>query len=164
METITTSSIDDFVKEINELKLLNKNLSKENRKLKKNIQKLQNELGLEICEFFHNCNSIRETAEIYYFEDVRDCYEALVDYNGCSDPLYDADDFRDCYKEIFDREYSEDDKNEDDTLIIEELNPEILGTCVSCEYIGNLEEGTECNNCGRWVCSACTYYCLECCS
>lgn len=170
METITTSSIDDFVKEINELKMSNKNLIKENRKLKKNIQKLQNEFGLEICEFFHNCNSIRETAEIYYFEDVRDCYEALVDYNGCSDPLYDAHDFRDCYKEIFDREYSEDDKNEDNTLIIEELNPEIRGTCVSCEYIDNLEEGTECNNCGRWVCQQCAsfkddgnYYCVECC-
>lgn len=90
-----------LLKEIEELKLSNK-------KLKRNIQKLQNEAGLEICDYFHDCNSIRKTTEKYYFEDVRDCYEALVDYNGCSDPLYDADDFRDCYKEIFGKEYSED--------------------------------------------------------
>jgi hypothetical protein len=85
-----------LLKEIEELKL-------SNTKLKKNIQNLQNEFGLEICAYFHDCNSIRKTTEKYYFEDVRDCYEALVDYNGCSDPLYDADDFGDCYKEMFDK-------------------------------------------------------------
>jgi len=123
MEAITTTSIDDFLNEINELKLLNTNLIKENKKLKKNIQKLQDQQGLEICDYFHDCNSIRDTAAKYYFEDVQDCYEALVDYNGCSDPLYDADDFIDCYKEIFDREYSED--FGDESLILETVEETI---------------------------------------
>jgi hypothetical protein len=48
-------------------------------------------------------------------------------------------------------------------------DPTIRGTCISCEYIDNLEEGTECNNCGYWVCVSCikykddgNYYCVEC--
>ena len=48
-------------------------------------------------------------------------------------------------------------------------DPTIRGTCVSCEYIDNLEEGTECNKCGHWVCMSCAkykddgnYYCVEC--
>jgi hypothetical protein len=48
-------------------------------------------------------------------------------------------------------------------------DPTIRGTCVSCEYIDNLEEGAECNNCGHWVCVSCAkykddgnYYCVDC--
>ena len=48
-------------------------------------------------------------------------------------------------------------------------DPTIRGKCVSCEYIDNLEEGAECNNCGHWVCVSCAsykddgnYYCVEC--
>ena len=48
-------------------------------------------------------------------------------------------------------------------------DPTIRGTCISCEYIDNLEEGAECNNCGHWVCVSCAkykddgnYYCVDC--
>lgn len=48
-------------------------------------------------------------------------------------------------------------------------DPTIRGTCISCEYIDNLEEGTECNKCGHWVCISCAsykddgnYYCVDC--
>lgn len=48
-------------------------------------------------------------------------------------------------------------------------DPTIRGKCISCEYIDNLEEGAECNNCGHWVCISCAqykddgnYYCIEC--
>jgi hypothetical protein len=48
-------------------------------------------------------------------------------------------------------------------------DPTIRGKCISCEYIDNLEEGAECNNCGHWVCVSCVsykddgnYYCVEC--
>jgi hypothetical protein len=37
-------------------------------------------------------------------------------------------------------------------------DPTIRGKCVSCEYIDNLEEGTECNICGHWVCASCAEY------
>jgi sugar-specific transcriptional regulator TrmB len=172
-----TSTIENLLKEVADLNSSNLNLIKENKQLQKNIEKLQNEFGLEICEFFHNCNSIRETTEKYYFKHVRDCYEALVDYNGCTDPLYEANDFKDCFKEIYDKEYSdaESEDSQNDIFFCDESsknkNPEIRGTCVSCEYIDNLEEGVECKKCGRWVCQECAsfkddgnYYCVECCS
>ena len=48
-------------------------------------------------------------------------------------------------------------------------DPTIRGKCISCEYIDNLEEGAECNNCGHWVCVSCAkykddgnYYCVDC--
>lgn len=48
-------------------------------------------------------------------------------------------------------------------------DPTIRGKCISCEYIDNLEEGAECNNCGHWVCMSCVsykddgnYYCVDC--
>jgi hypothetical protein len=37
-------------------------------------------------------------------------------------------------------------------------DPTIRGTCISCEYIDNLEEGAECNKCGHWVCMSCVSY------
>jgi len=37
-------------------------------------------------------------------------------------------------------------------------DPTIRGKCVSCEYIDNLEEGTECSICGHWVCASCAEY------
>ncbi len=37
-------------------------------------------------------------------------------------------------------------------------DPAIRGTCISCEYIDNLEEGAECNKCGHWVCMSCVKY------
>ena len=48
-------------------------------------------------------------------------------------------------------------------------DPTIRGTCISCEYIDNLEEGAGCNNCDHWVCMSCVsykddgnYYCVDC--
>jgi len=97
---------------LEENKLLQKEIFEvlqENKKFKKQIQQLQDLFALEICEYFNETHNIRETMEHFYFENVNDCYEALVEYNGCSDPLQDADDYKDCYKEIFGREYDEDD-------------------------------------------------------
>ena len=72
-----------------------------------------------------------------------DCWLHKIDYAAQIDEYY----CDDCYK------------NRD---------PTIRGTCISCEYIDNLEEGTECSNCGHWVCVSCaseadlSYYCVEC--
>lgn len=61
------------------------------------------------------------------------CWIHKLDYAAQIDELY----CDDCYK------------NRD---------PTIRGTCISCEYIDNLEEGAECNKCGHWVCMSCVSY------
>jgi hypothetical protein len=106
-ELSNKSSFDEFLNEIIILKMTNLNLNNEIRHLRKNILKLQDNKRLEICEHFENCNSIRETAYNFCFEDVHDCYEALVEYFGCSYPLQDAKDYKECYKEIFSIEYED---------------------------------------------------------
>jgi DNA-binding transcriptional regulator WhiA len=83
----------------------------ENKKLKNQIQQLQDLFGYEICKYFEKTNNIRKTTAYFYYENVNDCYEALVEYYGCSDPLQDADDYKECHKEIFGREYDDDDSD-----------------------------------------------------
>ena len=86
----------------------------ENTRLKQNIQKLHDLFGLTIVEYFNECNSLRQTAGYFYFEDVRDAYYSLRSYFDCSDPVQGADDYKECYKEIFGKEYCEDDDVEDE--------------------------------------------------
>jgi hypothetical protein len=88
-------------------------LTNENKKLKSNIQNLQDLIGYDICKYFFRCNSLKDTANHFYFESAEDCYYALVDYNGCSDSANDADD----YKEVFGdrvRDSSEESGEEED--------------------------------------------------
>jgi hypothetical protein len=86
----------------------------ENKKLKETIVQIKNYISEmhnvmchEINEYFFTCNSIRNTTERFFFEDVRDCYDALLSYNGCSDPIQSADDYKLCHKEIFGYEYED---------------------------------------------------------
>jgi hypothetical protein len=122
------SSVDEFLNEIIILKMTNLNLNNEIRHLRKNILKLQDNKGLEICEHFDKCNSIRETADNFCFEDIHDCYEALVEYFGSSYPLQHAKDYKECYKEIFGIEYEDKELegekivlNVEENLFIEDL-------------------------------------------
>ena len=101
---------------LNENKLLNKKiteLTKENNELKEKLQQLQNNMGYEICKYFNKHNSLEKTTEYFCFEDISDCYHALVNYYGCSDPLESAKDYQKYHKEIFGYEYEEDVNNED---------------------------------------------------
>jgi hypothetical protein len=90
-----------------------KKLEDENKKLRNTIQNLQESQGYEICKFFNKCNSIKKTQIEYYFDGIKDCYNALVDYYGCSDPVQDADDYKEYYKDIFGYEFEEDDYDYD---------------------------------------------------
>lgn len=89
-------------------------VEEENTRLKEKIQKLHDLFGLTIIEYFNECNSLRQTADYFYFEDVRDAYYSLRSYFDCSDPAKGADDYKECYKEIFGKEYCEGEDNEDD--------------------------------------------------
>jgi hypothetical protein len=92
---------DEIFNELTILQMTNSKLNNENKRLRKIIRKIQDEKGLEICEYFSLCKSIKDTADNYYFDNVEDCYWALIEYFGCSDPLQRANDYEDCYKEIF---------------------------------------------------------------
>ena len=87
---------------------------KENEQLKNNIINLQDIFGREICEYFEKCNSLIETTKKFFFSNELDCYEALLEYYGSSEPLEYAKDYKQCYKDIFGRDYEEEDEDEDE--------------------------------------------------
>ncbi len=80
-------------------------LTRENQMLKENIQSLHNLLGYEICEYFNKTCSLKQTTQKYYFENVKHCYETLIEFNDDSYLMKKAIDFKECYKEIFGRDY-----------------------------------------------------------
>ena len=92
---------EELLIQINDLKLSNLNLIKKNEKLEEKIWKIRRVFGWEICEFFNNCSSFRETTEKYYFENEYDCFCALEDYFGNPDFKWTANDYEVCYDEVF---------------------------------------------------------------
>ena len=100
----------------NTIKILKNNineLKKDNNNLRSIISEIQDEQGLEICEYFSSCRSINLTAYKYHFESDTDCYWALVKYFGSSDPLNDSY-HEELQKKIFgsDDEQAESDEEE----------------------------------------------------
>jgi len=90
-------------------------LKKEKEILKESIAKMQDDQGLEICEYYNSCKNISKTAHKFYFSTNEDCYWALVEYFGCSDPLQRAHDYEELRKELFGSDEDEDiDKEEED--------------------------------------------------
>ena len=125
-------SYEEVLSELTLLQMTNSKLTNENKRLRKIVQKIQDDQGLEICEYFSDCNNIRDTADNYYFDNVEDCYWALVEYFGCSDPVHRANDYEECHKVIFgsDSEEEDDEEDDDDELagekILEDENPESI--------------------------------------
>ena len=115
---------DEIFSELSILQMTNSRLTNENKRLRRIIQKIQDDQGLEICEYFSDCNNIRDTADNYYFDDVEACYWALVEYFGCSDPVHRANDYEECHKEIFGSDEEEDELAGE--KILENENPESI--------------------------------------
>jgi hypothetical protein len=88
-------------------------LKKDNNNLRSIISEIQDEQGLEICEYFSSCGSINQTAYKYHFESDIECYWALVKYFGCSDPLQHAIDYEELDNELF----GSDDDNEQERIL-----------------------------------------------
>ena len=97
-----TQNIELLLREIADLKTKNK-------ELEYNIEQLQNVFGYEICDYFSKTNSLQKTTTFFYFSTVKDCYYALVNYYGCSDPVQNAID----YDELIGEENEEDEKCEE---------------------------------------------------
>ena len=123
-------SYDEIFNELTIVQMTNSKLTNENKRLRRIIQKIQDDQGLEICEYFSDCNNIKDTADNYYFDDVEDCYWALVEYFGCSDPVHRANDYEECHKVIFgsDSEHDEDDSEDElaGETILEDKNTESI--------------------------------------
>ena len=121
---------DEIFSELSILQMTNSRLTNDNKRLRKIIQKIQDDQGLEICEYFSECKSISRTANNYYFDDVEDCYWALVEYFGCSDPLQKANDYEEYHKVIFgsDSQHDKEEDGDEDKLagetILEDKNTE----------------------------------------
>jgi len=107
-------SNEDIIKENMMLKTEVSLLLDKNKKLKGQLQELQDLFGYEICQYFDKCNSLQKTTRYFCFDNVFDCYEALVEYYGCSDPVKNADDYKDCYQIIFGHNHIENDSDSDD--------------------------------------------------
>jgi len=130
-------SYDEIFNELTLLQMSNSKLTNENKRLRKIIQKIQDDQGLEICEYFSDCKSISRTADNYYFDNVEDCYWALVEYFGCSDPVHRANDYQECHKEIFGSDEEEEQEEEQEEQeeqvelecekILEDKKTEIIG-------------------------------------
>jgi hypothetical protein len=108
MSEFKSPSYDDISNKLIILQMSNLNLNEKIKLLRNNIKKLQDKQSHEICKYFIECKSIVETTGKFYFEDVRDCYEALNKYFGYSNLVENANDYKDCYKEIFGHEYDYD--------------------------------------------------------
>jgi hypothetical protein len=83
--------------------LTNKNLLKENEKLRENIDNLRNHFSYEICKYFEKHNSIKKTAETFYFESLKECYLTLVDYYDGTETIIKAIDYKDCVDNFYDK-------------------------------------------------------------
>lgn len=76
-------------------------LNRENTKLKETISNLYNLMGYDICQYFYRTNSIRKTAQQFYFNSIKDCYNTLIDFNDDEYVVNKANDFSECLEEIF---------------------------------------------------------------
>ncbi len=89
------------IEDLRQLEEINRQLIEANLKLTEQVEMLTHNLialqdrqSHEICIYFLEHNSIHETAKEYYFNSDLECYYALVEYFGCSDPLITTTDYK----------------------------------------------------------------------
>lgn len=105
-----------FKDENSRLKKENSRLKEENVKLKEEVKKLNDcrtqyldDMALDILEYFHDTNSIKETAKKYDMT-IEETMENIKYWDGCSDGLQSAKDYKSCRLEV----YGPDSEDEDD--------------------------------------------------
>ena len=118
----TFFTIEEMKKENETLKQVIQRLETELINSKKNIKQLKeiidernNDMALEILDYFNRCNSIRKTARKYDM-DMEELYEIIPEWDGCRDGLQSADDYDECRIDVIGRkqydeeceEYTED--------------------------------------------------------
>lgn len=101
---------EELLAEIDKIKNKCDELTKENNKLISKINNLRDIQGYEISEFFFACNSLKITAEKYFYDDIVECGYDLIEFQGCTDVIKCAED----YKEYCRLEYDDDIESDDD--------------------------------------------------
>lgn len=88
--------------------------------LEEKLRTLRDKQCYEICEYFNECNSLKQTADYFLYEDIEECGYALIEFNGCSDSIKDATDYNEFRILAYDEDENEDnneneheDENED---------------------------------------------------
>jgi hypothetical protein len=123
-------SYEELLAENSTLKTKIDELTKQNILLEGKLRSLQDNQGYEICEYFNECNSLQQTADHFLYDDIVDCGNALMDFNGCSDSIQGAKDYKEFrllaygseeYSDSdYDTENDEEDTEEEDTESEEE--------------------------------------------
>ena len=127
----TFFTIEEMKKENETLKQLIQRLEtelidskKQIRQLKEIIDERNNDMALEILEYFNRCNSIRKTARKYDM-DMEELYEIIPEWDGCRDGLQSADDYDECRIDVIGRkQYDEECEYTDDELADRKRTPE----------------------------------------
>jgi hypothetical protein len=89
-------------------------LTKKNKELEGKLRSLQDNQGYEICKYFNECNSLKQTADHFLYEDIVDCGYALMDFNGCSDSIQGAKDYKEFRLLAYGPNDEEDEDDEED--------------------------------------------------
>jgi hypothetical protein len=100
------------------LKEENVKLKEENARLKQEVKKLNDcrtqyldDMALDILEYFHDTNSIKETAKKYDMT-IEETMINIVHWDGCSDGLQSAKDYKQCNLEVYGPDSDEEDESE----------------------------------------------------
>ncbi len=101
---------EDLLAEIVMLKKKCSELTKKNDSLTDKINSLRNKFGLEICQYFNQCRSIKKTAEYFSYEDIVQCGYDLLNFFDASDPVQRAEDYKEFCK-LDGRCYNSEDDN-----------------------------------------------------
>ena len=105
---------EELLAEIDKLKNKCDELTKENNKLISKINNLRDIQGYEISEFFFDCNSLKITAEKYFYDDIVECGYDLIEFQGCTDVIRCADDYKEYCRLEYDENSDKDDNDDKD--------------------------------------------------
>jgi hypothetical protein len=107
---------EELLAEIDKLKNKCDELTKENKKLISKINYIRDEQGYEISEFFFDCYSLKITAEKFFYDDIVDCGNDIIHFQGCPDAIQCAKDYKEyCSLAYGDDSDEDDDSNKDDS-------------------------------------------------
>jgi hypothetical protein len=110
-------SYEEILAENSILKNKCNELIAQNKVLEDKLSSLQNNQAYEICEYYNECRSLQQTTDYFLYDNIVDCGNALMDFNGCSDSIQSATDYKEfcylAYGKNDNNSYSESDNNSD---------------------------------------------------
>ncbi len=112
-------SYEELLLQNAELKNKCEELTKENDDLHFRLNLIQDNFGYEICEYFNDCKSIKETAEHCGYKDIVECGNDLVYFQQCSDYIQSAEDYKEYHLLAYGKEEDDNEDVESEQEVIE---------------------------------------------